>query len=101
MPFGSGPVTYQLRISQSCTFVLLQSSFRFHTPRAALALAKLKLLDDSHIGADPYTRILNPSRREGLVAEAAEGLAHMQRGFGVHHMLVVKMRQIRDELVPT
>jgi hypothetical protein len=67
--------------------------------RAALALAKLKVLDDSHSTSDPYTRVLNPSRRESLAAEAAEGLAHMERGFGFKHMLVLKMRQIQIDLV--
>ena len=67
--------------------------------RAALALSQLKVLDDSHPQADPYTRVLNPGRREKLVAEAAEGLAHMQRGFGAKHMLVVVMRKIQKDCV--
>ena len=71
----------------------------FNTYRAALALAKLKVLDDSHPRADPYTRVLNPGRREKFVAEAAEGLAHMQRGFGSKHMLVVVMRKIQEDCV--
>ena len=67
--------------------------------RAGLALAKLLRLERSHEQADPYTRVLNPGRRRELIAEAKEGLEHMERGFGADHMLVVKMRQIQAEVL--